>query len=53
MPEITISDELYRQIEAESSADDINETLWKMLGSYRRTHNPQSDVTEGHSFDDG
>lgn len=52
MPEITISEELYQQIKAESSTDDIDETLWKMLGSYRRMHNPQADVDEGHSFDD-
>lgn len=52
MPEITISKELYDQIQDESSSGDIEETVWKMLGSYRRMHNPQADVTEGHSFDD-
>ena len=52
MPEITISEELYAQIEDESSTDDLEETLWTMLGSYRRMHNPQADVTDGHSFRD-
>ena len=52
MPEITVSEELYSQLEDESSTDDMEETLWKMLGSYGREHNPQSDTTDGHSFSD-
>lgn len=52
MPEISVSEELYGQLEAASSADDIEETLWKMLGEYRRENTPQSDTSEGHSFSD-
>lgn len=46
MPEITVSEELYRQLKDESRTNDINETLWKMVGAYRRMHNPQADVAE-------
>ncbi len=44
MPEITVSEELYEQLEAEST-EEIDETLWKMVGSYRRTHNPEADAS--------
>jgi len=44
MPEITVSDDLYRQLEAESLDSDISDTLWKMVGSYRRANNPESDT---------
>lgn len=46
MPEITVSEELYSQIEAESGGEDMNETLWKMVGNYRRLNNPEADMTE-------
>lgn len=45
VPEITVSEELYNQIEAESAGGDINETLWKMVGNYRRQNNPEADTT--------
>ena len=45
MPEITVSEDLYRQLESESSDTDITDTLWKMVGSYRRSNNPESDMT--------
>jgi hypothetical protein len=44
MPQITVSDDLYRQLEAESLDTEINDTLWKMVGSYRRANNPESDT---------
>ncbi|WP_185903283.1 hypothetical protein [Halonotius terrestris] len=44
MPQITVSDDLYRQLEAESSEKDVTDTLWKMVGSYRRSNNPESDT---------
>jgi len=42
MPEITVSEELYRQIEAECADCDIDQALWRMVGSYRRANNPGS-----------
>ena len=45
MPRIEVSENLYRQIESETSNDDFNDTLWKMVGSYRRTNNPEADQT--------
>lgn len=44
MPEITVSEDLYRQIETESD-EDIDKTLWKMVGEYRRANNPEADTT--------
>ena len=44
MPQITVSDDLYRQLETESTDTEISETLWKMVGSYRRANNPESDT---------
>lgn len=45
MPEITVSEELYRQISAETSGNDFDEALWRMVGSYRRANNPEADTT--------
>ncbi|WP_436927083.1 hypothetical protein [Halosimplex amylolyticum] len=45
MPEITVSEDLYRQIETECSDGDVDKTLWKMVGSYRRANNPEADTT--------
>jgi len=42
MPEITVSEELYRQIRSETTDEDIDKTLWKMVGTYRRSNNPQA-----------
>jgi hypothetical protein len=44
MPDITISEELYRQLEAESEGGNIEESLWKMVALYRRSHNPEADT---------
>lgn len=43
MPRIEVSENLYRQLESETADGEINDTLWKMVGSYRRTNNPESD----------
>ena len=45
MPEISISEDLYSQIESESVDGDIDKALWKMVGSYRRANNPEADTT--------
>ncbi|MFC7075469.1 MULTISPECIES: hypothetical protein [Haloarcula] len=45
MPRIEVPENLYRQIEDEANGDDFNDTLWKMVGSYRRTNNPEADQT--------
>ncbi|MFB6087870.1 MAG: hypothetical protein ABEJ85_05060 [Haloarculaceae archaeon] len=45
MPEIQISERLYRQIETESADEDFDDTLWKMVGAYRRKNNPEADRT--------
>lgn len=44
MPELAISEELYQQIEAETDDGDIEETLWKMIGMYRRARNPEAET---------
>ena len=46
MPDITVSEELHRQLKAESSGEDVEETLWKMVGMYRRANNPEADVAD-------
>ncbi|WP_161569869.1 hypothetical protein [Salinigranum halophilum] len=43
MPELTISDELYTQLETETTDGDVEGTLWRMVAMYRRTHSPQAD----------
>jgi hypothetical protein len=40
MPEISVSDSLYRQIASASDGDDIDETMWKMVAHYSRGNNP-------------
>ena len=45
MPQITVSEDLYRQIMTETGEDDVDEALWKMVGSYRRTNNPEADLS--------
>lgn len=44
MPEITVSHDLYQQIDAEAPDKDVEETLWEMVGTYRRANNPESDT---------
>jgi len=43
MPRIEVSENLYRQLEDEANGEAIDDTLWKMVGDYRRKHNPESD----------
>lgn len=45
MPDLTVSEELYRQIRAESADGDVDRALWRMVGAYRRANNPEADVT--------
>lgn len=45
MPEITVSDQLYRQIQAEATDGNVDQALWKMVGTYRRANNPEADTT--------
>lgn len=40
MPEITVSDTLYRQLEAASLGDDLDQTMWKMVAHYQRGNMP-------------
>jgi hypothetical protein len=42
MPEITVSEDLYRQIETEAAAgdEDVEHTMWRMVSNYRRESNP-------------
>jgi len=43
MPRIEVSENLYRQLEDEANGENIDDTLWKMVGDYRRRHTPQAD----------
>jgi hypothetical protein len=43
MPRIEVSENLYRQLESESNGERLDDTLWKMIGTYRRKNNPESD----------
>lgn len=40
MPEITVSDSLYRQLEAAAVDQDIDEAMWKMVAYYQRGNTP-------------
>jgi hypothetical protein len=41
MPEITVSEKLYRQLQSEADGEELDQALWKMVGTYRRERNPQ------------
>jgi len=43
MPRIEVSENLYRQLEDEANGERLDDTLWKMIGTYRRKNNPESD----------
>lgn len=45
MPRIEVSENLYRQLEDEANGEDLDDTLWKMVGTYRRKNNPEADRT--------
>ncbi len=40
MPEISISDDLYRQLLQASGDDELDQTMWQMVYSFRRGNNP-------------
>jgi len=40
MPEINVSEELYRQIEAEAADGNLDRTLARMVHSYQRGNTP-------------
>ncbi|SFR60275.1 hypothetical protein SAMN04487947_2722 [Halogeometricum rufum] len=40
MPEITVSDTLYRQLVSVSDGEQLDETMWKMVAHYGRGNNP-------------
>lgn len=42
MPEINVSEPLYRQLVSASEAEgeDVDETMWKMVGRYSRGNTP-------------
>lgn len=40
MPEIDVPEKLYSQLQAEADGQEIDKMLWKMVGTYRREHNP-------------
>lgn len=44
MPELTVSQDLYSQLESEASDGDIEAALWEMVGTYRRANNPESET---------
>lgn len=44
MPRIDVPENLYRQLESEANGADINDTLWKMVGAYRRRNNPEAEI---------
>jgi hypothetical protein len=39
MPEISVSESLYRQLELASDGD-IEESMWRMVARYQRGNNP-------------
>lgn len=40
MPEISVSEPLYRQLLSASEGEDLDETMWKMVGYYSRGNTP-------------
>lgn len=46
MPELSVSQNLYSQLDSEADEDNIEATLWKMVGQYRRQNNPEAVSTE-------
>lgn len=40
MPTITVSDSLYRQLEAAAGSEEIDETMWKMVYNFQRGNSP-------------
>jgi ribosomal protein L19E len=40
MPEITVSEDLYRQLRTAAADEDIDRTMWRMVYSYQRGNSP-------------
>ncbi len=40
MPEITVSDSLYRQLVDAAAGEDIDQTMWRMVHKYQRGNSP-------------
>jgi hypothetical protein len=40
MPEITVSDSLYKQLIDASGGEEIDRTMWEMLYKYQRGNSP-------------
>jgi hypothetical protein len=40
MPEITVSDSLYKQLVAASGGEELDRTMWEMLHKYQRNNSP-------------
>jgi hypothetical protein len=40
MPEITVSDSLYRQLQDASADRDLDEAMWEMVYRFQRGNNP-------------
>jgi hypothetical protein len=40
MPEITVSDSLYKQLVEASRGDELDRTMWKMVHEYQRGNAP-------------
>jgi hypothetical protein len=40
MPEITVSDTLYKQLVDASGGNELDDTMWQMLHKYQRSNSP-------------
>lgn len=40
MPQISVSDSLYRQLQEATEGEDTEEAMWRMLHLFQRGHNP-------------
>jgi hypothetical protein len=40
MPEITVSDSLYRQLIDASAGEELDQTMWRMVHKYQRGNSP-------------
>ena len=40
MPEITVSDSLYKQLVDAAAGEELDETMWRMVHKYQRNHSP-------------
>lgn len=40
MPEITVSDTLYRQLVDASGGEELDQTMWRMVHKYQRGNSP-------------